>query len=118
MMVLNHWACRSTCQHRWEFRCRGRAPGRGGIGVVFTNLVIALNTLGRRNEALALCRDFESRVPAADEPEFLGDAVCLAWSLLSYEGNVPADSPLEFVCRHLGVPRAETDAPGTGSTSP
>jgi LuxR family maltose regulon positive regulatory protein len=72
-----------------------------GTLVVFTNLILGLNELGRRKEALDLCRDF------AVDPKWsslagsnLSDGVYLTWSLLSYEAN-QLDLALEQVQRTL-----------------
>jgi LuxR family maltose regulon positive regulatory protein len=65
---------------------------RGGeqIGalVILTNLVFALNELGRRREAVATCRRLaneDANPPRPLDPVTQG--LVLAWSLLSYEAN-------------------------------
>jgi LuxR family maltose regulon positive regulatory protein len=57
-----------------------------GALVVLTNLVSVLNEMGRRREALAICRQVieQDRVVAGSP---LAEGIYLAWSLLSYEAN-------------------------------
>jgi LuxR family maltose regulon positive regulatory protein len=66
---------------------RGAGIEVGALVVLF-NLVLALNELGRRREALTVCRR------AAEERTFppgrglpVTDGIQLAWSVLSYEAN-------------------------------
>jgi LuxR family maltose regulon positive regulatory protein len=64
------------------------AGNQVGALVVLTNLVFALNELGRRSEALAVCQ--QAVEEAAAEPGFarpVSEGMYLAWSLLSYEAN-------------------------------
>ena len=59
-----------------------------GALVVLTNLVFALNELGRRRDAVAVCQQVLSEggsLPGRDLP--VSEGVHLAWALLSYEAN-------------------------------
>jgi LuxR family maltose regulon positive regulatory protein len=59
-----------------------------GALVVLINLVFALNELGRRREAVAICQRVAQEV--ADQPGRslpVSEGVSLAWSLLAYEAN-------------------------------
>jgi LuxR family maltose regulon positive regulatory protein len=59
-----------------------------GTMVVFTNLVISLNELGRLREANALCHQLYSEIgPEAFAGESLANAIYLPWSHLTYEVN-------------------------------
>jgi LuxR family maltose regulon positive regulatory protein len=59
-----------------------------GALVVLTNLVFALNELGRRREAVAICqRALEERTLLPGSALPVTEGICLAWSLLSYEAN-------------------------------
>jgi LuxR family maltose regulon positive regulatory protein len=73
---------------------RGAARSERGVGneigalVVLFNLVLALNELGRRREAVAICRqaiEEGTSQPARALP--VTEGIYLAWSLLSYEAN-------------------------------
>jgi LuxR family maltose regulon positive regulatory protein len=59
-----------------------------GALIVLTNLVFALNELGRRREALAVCQQAVEGVGAVqDRPLPVSEGIKLAWSLLSLETN-------------------------------
>ena len=59
-----------------------------GALVVLTNLVLALNELGRRREAVAICRQaVEEGVSQPGRALPVTEGIYLAWSLLSYEAN-------------------------------
>ncbi len=59
-----------------------------GALIVLTNLVFALNELGRRKEALAVCQQAVEGVDAAhNRPLPVSEGIKLAWSLLSFEAN-------------------------------
>jgi len=65
-----------------------KAGDQLGTLVIFTNLVFALNEMGKRTQALKLCQEF------AADPRWssrlgsdLSDGVHLPWSLLSYEAD-------------------------------
>jgi LuxR family maltose regulon positive regulatory protein len=73
---------------------REAAHSERGVGnevgalIVLTNLVLALNELGRRREAVAICR--QAVEEAASRPGRalpVTEGIYLAWSLLSYEAN-------------------------------
>jgi len=56
--------------------------------IVLTNLVFALNELGRRREALAVCQQaVEGAGAVHDRPLPVSEGNKLAWSLLSFEAN-------------------------------
>ena len=70
------------------FKTGWQAGDQIGALIVFTNLVFALNELGKRREAVALCERLSARKEAQTSHGFsLLDAVQLSWSLLSYEAN-------------------------------
>ncbi len=61
---------------------------RLGTMVVFTNLIISLNELGRRREGIALCESVNAEIGGeslAGRP--LSDVISLSWSQLSYEAD-------------------------------
>jgi LuxR family maltose regulon positive regulatory protein len=59
-----------------------------GALVVLTNLVFALNELGRRREAVAICRRaVEERTSQPGRALPVTEGIYLSWSLLSYEAN-------------------------------
>jgi LuxR family maltose regulon positive regulatory protein len=59
-----------------------------GALVVLTNLVFALNELGHRREAVAICRQtVEERASPPGRALPIAEGIYLAWSLLSYEAN-------------------------------
>ncbi len=74
--------------YRQGFDSGYRAGEIIGTMVVFTNLVISLNELGRLNEATAICHKLYSEI---GQEEFSGrslaNAIYLPWSHLSYEIN-------------------------------
>jgi LuxR family maltose regulon positive regulatory protein len=64
------------------------ASNEVGALVVLTNLVFALNELGRRREAVAVCRQaVAERRPLPGRALPVSEGIYLAWSLLSYEAN-------------------------------
>ena len=67
----------------------GRQAGdQLGAMLVLANLVFALNELGRRRKALALCQDaVEGSSSQPGGASALGGVIYFAWSLLSYEAN-------------------------------
>jgi LuxR family maltose regulon positive regulatory protein len=66
---------------------RGMGNEMGAL-VVLTNLVIALNELGRRREAVAICQQaVDELADQSGRPLPVSEGVHLAWSLLSYEAN-------------------------------
>jgi LuxR family maltose regulon positive regulatory protein len=65
-----------------------RAGNEVGALVVLTNLVFALNELGRRREAVDTCRQAaEGRISRPGYVMPVSEGIHLAWSLLSYEAN-------------------------------
>jgi LuxR family maltose regulon positive regulatory protein len=65
-----------------------RVRNQVGALVVLTNLVFALNELGRRREAAAICRQaVEEAESQPGRPLPVSEGMALAWSLLSYEAN-------------------------------
>ncbi len=65
-----------------------RVGNQVGALVVLTNLVFALNELGRRKEAVAICRQaVEEAKSQPGRPLPVSEGMALAWSLLSYEAN-------------------------------
>ncbi|TFG61715.1 MAG: hypothetical protein E4H36_09765, partial [Spirochaetales bacterium] len=60
---------------------------RGANIITLINLVFLLNRLGRRSEALAVCRDCDMNASTGGGPGFIGDALCLGLGLLSLEVN-------------------------------
>jgi LuxR family maltose regulon positive regulatory protein len=65
-----------------------RVGNQVGALVVLTNLVFALNELGRRREAVAICRQVvEEAESQSVRPLPVSEGMALAWSLLSYEAN-------------------------------
>jgi LuxR family maltose regulon positive regulatory protein len=62
----------------------GNQPG----AIQLANLVFALNELGRRREALALCQQVvEESASQPDRASPLAEVIYFIWSLLSYEAN-------------------------------
>ena len=65
-----------------------QAGNQIGALAALTNLLFSLNELGRRQEAVALCRQVARDAASAPPGSLpLTEGVYLAWSLLSYEGN-------------------------------
>jgi LuxR family maltose regulon positive regulatory protein len=64
-----------------------KAADHVGALAAQTNLAFALNELGRLQEAIALCQDFEDEVRRTNRPSLPARASNLAWSWLSYEAN-------------------------------
>jgi LuxR family maltose regulon positive regulatory protein len=66
-----------------------RAPGNEvGALVLLTNLVFGLNELGRRREALEVCREALERAPhRPGRPLPVSDGIALSTSLLAYEAD-------------------------------
>jgi LuxR family maltose regulon positive regulatory protein len=59
-----------------------------GTMVVFTNLVISLNELGRLSEANAICRQLHSEIwQGSFARRVFANAIYLPWSYLTYEAN-------------------------------
>jgi LuxR family maltose regulon positive regulatory protein len=74
--------------YQQAFSLGSQSGERMGTLVVFTNLVFALNELGRRNEAVRLCERYQEDL--GDEVlsgQTLSDVVSLSWSMLSYEAD-------------------------------
>jgi LuxR family maltose regulon positive regulatory protein len=72
-----------------------------GALVVLTNLVLALNELGRRREAVTICRQaIEEAACQPDRALPVTEGIHLAWSLLSYEAG-DLDRAREQVVRAL-----------------
>jgi LuxR family maltose regulon positive regulatory protein len=70
------------------FRTGWRQHDRVGALVVFTNLIFALNELGRRRDALAWCDQLLEELPSGADSGFsIGDVVHLSRSLLLLEAN-------------------------------
>ena len=59
-----------------------------GAMVALVNLVLALNEMGNRHQALALCQQVmqEGAGQGSNDP-ILGEGINVVWSLLSYEAN-------------------------------
>jgi LuxR family maltose regulon positive regulatory protein len=72
-----------------EAALSGRQAGdQLGAVVALTNLVLALNELGRRREALALCQEVAEAAAAQPGRELpVAEGIDLAWGWLSYEAN-------------------------------
>ncbi|HSR29046.1 MAG TPA: LuxR C-terminal-related transcriptional regulator, partial [Anaerolineae bacterium] len=65
-----------------------RAGNEVGALVMLTNLVFALNELGRRREAVTICQQVaEGVTPQSGRALPVSEGINLAWSLLSYEAN-------------------------------
>jgi LuxR family maltose regulon positive regulatory protein len=65
-----------------------RIGSQVGALVVLTNLILSLNELGRRREAVAVCQQVAR--DSASQPGHalpVSEGIDLAWSLLSYEAN-------------------------------
>jgi LuxR family maltose regulon positive regulatory protein len=74
--------------YRETVRGKQRAGDQVGALVVRTNLVFALNELGRRREAVDVCQEvIEEGSPSAGQNSIMAQGINLAWSLLSYEAN-------------------------------
>ena len=87
--------------YRQAFESGWRAGDRLGALVVFTNLVFALNELGRRWDALVLCEQLAADIGSQPAPGLpLLDAVYLSWSMLVYEAN-ELDLAREYAQRAL-----------------
>jgi LuxR family maltose regulon positive regulatory protein len=73
----------------WQaFILSQKTEDRLGTLVIFTNLILALNELGKRTQALDLCQEFVADPKWRSTPGIdLSDGVYLTWSLLSYEGD-------------------------------
>jgi len=85
------------------FRSGWQRGDQMGALVIFSNLVFALNELGRRREALALCKQMESRGHGESFRQLpLLEAVNLPKSLLTFEGNHLEDA-LEQVNRAMAL---------------
>ncbi len=87
--------------YRQVVRRGRRARSEVGALVVLTNLVLALNELGRRSEALAVCRlviEEGGSEPGRTLP--VAEGIYLPWSLLSYEAN-ELELAIEQVTRAL-----------------
>jgi LuxR family maltose regulon positive regulatory protein len=82
----------------------GRKTGSQlGTIVTLTNLLLALNELGRRREAVTLCHQVLDESAGRQSDAILpGDGLSLAWSLLSYEAN-ELDSARDQVLRALAL---------------
>jgi LuxR family maltose regulon positive regulatory protein len=78
-----------------------RAGDQLGALVAHTNLVFALNELGRRREAVALCQQVISTARSGRGLP-IAEGSYLAWSLLSYEAN-DLDIAREQVLRALDL---------------
>jgi LuxR family maltose regulon positive regulatory protein len=89
--------------YRQAFESGWQAGDRLGALVVFTNLVFALNELGRRREALAWCKQVVADIKAQAVPGLpLLDAAYLSWSLLAYEAD-ELDLARQYAQRTLDV---------------
>ncbi len=74
--------------YREAVRSEGGVGNEVGALVVLTNLIFALNELGRRREAAAICqRAIEGGASQTGRALSIADGIYLAWSLLSYEAN-------------------------------
>jgi LuxR family maltose regulon positive regulatory protein len=94
------------------FESGWRSGDRLSALLVLTNLVFALNELGRRREADAWCQrviDDVKDLGASSTPLF--DAVYLSWSLLEYEAN-QLDTAREYTQRALEILTAANVAQG------
>jgi LuxR family maltose regulon positive regulatory protein len=97
---------------------RQAAHSERGVGnqvgalVVLTNLVFALNELGRRREALAICRQaVEERASPHGRALPITEGIYMAWSLLSYEAN-ELEQAQEQVMRALDLANQMSIADG------
>jgi LuxR family maltose regulon positive regulatory protein len=74
--------------YRDTYAAERQAGNHLGAVVVFTNLVFALNELGRRRDAEALCRQAieEGPVPTGRGLP-IAEGAYLSWGVLSYEAN-------------------------------
>lgn len=87
--------------YRQAFILSQKTDDRLGTLVIFTNLIFALNELGKRTQAFALCQEFLADPKWSSTPGFdLSDGVHLPWSLLSFEAN-QLELALEQVNRTL-----------------
>jgi LuxR family maltose regulon positive regulatory protein len=87
----------ATDIYRQAFKSGWQREDQLGSLVTFTNLVFALNELGRRVEAVALCEQLVAqRVPRKVQGLSTLDAVYLSWSLLSLEAN-----ELDIACEQI-----------------
>jgi LuxR family maltose regulon positive regulatory protein len=75
--------------YRQAFILSQKTDDQLGTLVIFTNLIFALNELGKRTQALSLCQEFAADPKWSSAPGFdLSDGVHLPWSLLSFEANL------------------------------
>jgi LuxR family maltose regulon positive regulatory protein len=59
-----------------------------GAMVALVNLVLSLNELGKRDQAIKLCQQvIQEGVDQGSNEQILGTGIDVAWSLLSYEAN-------------------------------
>lgn len=98
--------------YRQAFEEGWQAGDRLGALVVFMNLILSLNELGRRRDAVVWCErvvaDIKSQV--SDDVFFL-DAVYLPWSLLEFEAN-ELDRSREYSNRALEILRTANFSSG------
>jgi len=88
--------------YREAVRSQRGAGNEVGALVVLTNLVFSLNELGRRREAVAVCRQaVEERRSLPGRALPVTEGIYLAWSLLSYEAN-ELEQAREQVVQALG----------------
>ena len=74
--------------YRDAFMLRRKTRNQLGTMVVLTNLAFSLNELGRRREAVELCKQVvEERMPQPGRGFSLTEGAYLPWSLLSLEAN-------------------------------
>jgi LuxR family maltose regulon positive regulatory protein len=87
--------------YRQAFILSQKTDDQLGTLVIFTNLIFALNELGKRTQALSLCQEFAADPKWSSTPGIdLSDGVHLPWSLLSFEAN-QLELALEQVNRTL-----------------
>jgi LuxR family maltose regulon positive regulatory protein len=74
--------------YQQAFYSSQKADDQLGTLVIFTNLIFALNELGKRLQALEFCQEFTADLKWGKSPGLdLSDGVYLPWSLISYEAD-------------------------------
>ena len=102
----------ATGVYREAARGERRVGNEVGALITLTNLAFGLNELGRRREAVAMCRQVAEEIlsqPGRALP--VSEGIYLAWSLLSYEAN-ELEQAREQVLRALELARRANMADG------
>ena len=90
--------------YQQAFRASQNADDQLGSLVIFTNLIFALNELGKHAQALRLCQEFAADPKWVSKAGLaISDGVNLPWSLLSYETNEldVAESQVQLALQRL-----------------